>query len=134
MTGIRSFPGALAALLCAVAASVLAAPPEPSGFRLNGDAKRGQAAYLKRCAVCHGDAGDGRGKLAASLTPKPTDFTAPGVLARRSDWEIYLVVRDGGQVIGLSPKMFGWSKALSDQEIRDMCAFVRSLAPAPSTS
>lgn len=133
MTGIRFLRGAVAALLCAVAVSALAAPPEPSGFRLNGDVKRGQAAYLKRCAVCHGEAGDGRGKLAASLTPKPTDFTAPGVLAKRSDWEIYLVVRDGGQVIGLSPKMFGWSKALSDQEIRDMSAFVRSLAPAPPT-
>ena len=56
------------------------------------------------------------------------------MFARRSDWEIYLTVRDGGQVIGLSPKMFGWGKALSDQEIRDMSAFVRSLAPAiPST-
>lgn len=51
------------------------------------------------------------------------------MLAKRSDWEVYLAVRDGGQAIGLSPKMFGWGKALSDQEIRDMSAFVRSLAP-----
>lgn len=134
MTGIRFLRGTVAALVFAVAVSAFAVPPEPSGFRLNGDAKRGQAAYLKRCAVCHGEAGDGRGKLAASLDPKPTDFTAPGVFARRSDWEIYLTVRDGGQVIGLSPKMFGWGKTLSDQEIRDMSAFVRSLAPASPTS
>ena len=40
-----------------------------------------------------------------------------------------IAVRDGGQAIGLSPTMFGWGKTLSDQEIRDMCAFVRSLAP-----
>jgi cytochrome c oxidase cbb3-type subunit 3 len=129
VTGIRYLRGTVAALVSAVTVSAFAAPPEPPGFRLHGDAKRGQAAYLKRCAVCHGEAGDGRGKIA--LQPKPTDFTAPGVLAKRSDWEIYLAVRDGGQAIGLSPKMFGWGKTLSDQEIRDMSAFVRSLAPAP---
>lgn len=119
------------ALAGAAGLSALAAPPEPSGFKLNGDADRGRPVYLKSCATCHGPAGDGRGTLSASLKAKPTDFTAPGALAGRSDWEVYVVTRDGGKALGLSTAMFGWGKLLSDQEIRDAAAYVRSLAPDP---
>ena len=115
------------ALAAATGLSALAVPPEPPGFQLNGDAERGRPVYLKSCATCHGPAGDGRGKLAASLKVKPTDFTTPGDFARRSDWEVYLMVRDGGKALGLSPAMFGFGKLLSDQEIRDTAAYVRSL-------
>jgi mono/diheme cytochrome c family protein len=127
---LRRPSGWIVLALAGAVAAVSAAPPAPLGFRLDGDARRGRVAYAKRCAVCHGEAGNGRGKLAAGLDPKPTDFTAPGVLAKRSDWEIYLVVRDGGQAIGLSSKMFGWGKILSDQELRDVAVYVRSLSPA----
>ena len=120
-----------AALGGLVAACALAASPEPAGFRLDGDPQRGRAVYARTCVLCHGEGGNGRGKLAAGLDPKPKDFTAPGLLAQRSDWELYVVVRDGGQAIGLSSKMAGWSKVLKDQEIRDAAAYVRSLAPAP---
>ena len=119
------------ALAGAVSLSALAAPPEPPGFQLNGEVERGRAVYLKRCATCHGPAGDGRGTL--KLKVQPTDFTAPGVLARRSDWELYVVTRDGGKALGLSTVMFGWSKLISDQEIRDAAAYVRTLAPSPTT-
>jgi high-affinity iron transporter len=116
------------ALAGAAGLSALAAPPEPPGFALNGDVERGRQVYLKRCATCHGPAGNGRGTLSAALKVKPTDFTAEGVLARRSDWELYVVTRDGGQVLGLSAAMFGWDKLIPDQEIRDAAAYVRSLA------
>ncbi len=137
MTPRRAIALVTLALAGTVAASAIAAvtavaaPPEPAGFRLNGDAQRGKAGYLKRCALCHGDSGDGGGKLAKGLNPKPTAFTTPGLLAKRTDWELYLAVRDGGQAVGLAPTMSGWGKIVSDQEIRDMTAFVRSLAPAP---
>ena len=131
MAGFRMIHLYALALAGAAGLSALAAPPEPPGFQLNGDAERGSAVYLKSCANCHGRAGDGRGTLAASLKVKPTDFTAPGVLARRSDWELYVVTRDGGKALGLAPVMFGWGKLISDQEIRDVTAYVRSLAPRP---
>lgn len=115
-------------LLAGAAMAVPAAPPEPPGFRLNGDPVRGRAEYMQRCALCHGETGNGRGKLAASLNPKPVDFTTPGMLAKRSDWELYLVVRDGGPAIGLSSKMLPWGKIMTDQQIRDAAAYVRSLA------
>ncbi|HEV2845735.1 MAG TPA: cytochrome c, partial [Thermoanaerobaculia bacterium] len=80
----------------------------------------------KSCALCHGATGNGRGTL--PLNPPPADLRA--VTGKRSDWEIYVVIRDGGPALGLSKQMLGWSKTLSDQEIRDTAAYVRSLAAA----
>src|SRR5437773_7655633 len=40
-----------------------------------GDAQAGKAAYEKKCALCHGDKGDGKGPAADLLDPRPRDFT-----------------------------------------------------------
>lgn len=131
MKSRSAFCSCAAVFSCLFAVPILAAEPAPPGFRLDGDAQRGQAVYARTCVLCHGEKGNGNGKLAAGLNPKPRDFTAPGLLAQRSDWDLYRVVRDGGQAIGLSSKMAGWSKVLKDQELRDVAAYVRSLAPPP---
>jgi cytochrome c oxidase cbb3-type subunit III len=104
------------------------APPAPAGFQLQGDAERGRALFAKHCALCHGAAGDAKGKLAASLDPPPKDLTDGARMAKVSDWEIYLAIRDGGQAIGLSAKMFGWGKILPDPAIRDLATYVRTLS------
>ncbi|MFQ5348869.1 MAG: cytochrome c3 family protein, partial [Thermoanaerobaculia bacterium] len=36
----------------------------------------GREAYGRYCALCHGDTGDGHGRMAPWLDPKPRDFTA----------------------------------------------------------
>jgi mono/diheme cytochrome c family protein len=119
----------LAVLASAAALSALAAPPEPPGFQLNGDAKRGKALFAKRCALCHGETGNGQGRM--RLKPAPADLTASGIVDKRTDWELYVVIRDGGPTLGLSSTMLAWGKIVPDQEIRDTAAFVRSLAARP---
>lgn len=37
---------------------------------------QGKEVYDRMCAFCHGDTGDGNGRLAPELDPKPRDFTA----------------------------------------------------------
>ena len=37
--------------------------------------KLGQDVYLKRCVQCHGVNGDGNGPVAASMYPRPRDYT-----------------------------------------------------------
>ena len=128
MTGRRLclfYTAGLALLLAALAGA--ATPPAPAGFELQGDPARGKAVFATRCALCHGAAGDGKGKVKAD-NPPPADFTNAEVMGKRSDWEIYLAVKDGGPAIGLSPKMFGWGKLLPNQDLRDAAAYVRSLA------
>jgi len=114
-------------LAMAALASLGAAPPAPADFQLNGDAERGKVVFAKRCTICHGAAGDGKSKMAETLKPKPVDFTNKSLIDKRSDWELYLVVRDGGPAIGLAKTMFGWKGLLPDQEIRDSVAYVRAL-------
>jgi len=49
-----------------------------------GDRARGRTVYARNCAGCHGAGGEGDGKGAAGLSPKPANFTgqeyAPGRL------------------------------------------------------
>lgn len=116
------------ALGAAVSLAAWAVPPPPQDFKLNGDPGRGKAVFEKSCALCHGPAGKGDGSMAAGLDPKPQDLTDRAVMAKRSDWEVYLVIRDGGKALGLSPQMFSYKSLLKDQEIRDAAAYVRSLS------
>ena len=36
--------------------------------------RRGKEIYEKKCALCHGENGDGKGPVGVGLNPKPTDF------------------------------------------------------------
>ena len=101
-------------------------PPAPEGFVLNGNAERGARLYSDVCVLCHGTKGDGKGRL--KIDPPVRDLRDRERMDKRTDWEIYLVIRDGAQVLGLSEKMFGWGSTLSDREIRDLAAYVRVLS------
>lgn len=47
----------------------------PRLARRDADIARGRASYLRHCASCHGDRGDGRGEAARYLRSRPRDFT-----------------------------------------------------------
>jgi len=36
--------------------------------------QKGKEVYEKKCSLCHGDKGDGKGPASAGLNPKPTNF------------------------------------------------------------
>ena len=101
-------------------------PPEPEGFSLDGDADRGREIYARSCATCHGENGDGDGII--ELDPPPRDLVTMMRTEKRTDWELFVVVRDGGRALGLSPRMVGYGRLWEDQRIRDVVAYVRSLA------
>jgi len=51
------------------------------------------------CAVCHGDAGDGKGDLGAKYKLK--DWTDPASLKDRTDGELFYIIKNGrGQMPG----------------------------------
>lgn len=110
----------------AAAAQEAAIPPPPEGFEIHGDAAAGKAAYLKKCALCHGDNGDGNGRI--KLEPPARDLRDKERMGRRSDWEIYLVIRDGGKALGLSEKMLPWRDLVSEQELHDLTVYIRTLS------
>jgi protein SCO1 len=91
-----------------------------------GDAARGQADYATYCAACHGRGGDGDGPLAKELVPQPPRHSAAHMKAL-SDEYLFQLLKKGGPAVGKSPLMGAWGRNLSDQQILDVIAFLRTL-------
>jgi mono/diheme cytochrome c family protein len=48
-----------------------------------------------------------------------------------SDEYLFRVIKEGGPAVGKSPLMAPWGGVLRDDQIRDVVAFLRSLADPP---
>ena len=48
-----------------------------------------------------------------------------------SDETLFRVISEGGSAVGKSPLMAPWGGTLSDDDIRDVIAFIRTLADPP---
>lgn len=110
-----------------------AAPASPPAAPRAADAARGAALYQTYCASCHGPGGDGDGPTAVGLDPKPARHSDGAKMSALSNEYLIRVVREGGQAVGKSPLMAPWAGTLDDAQIRDVVAFVRSLAKPPYT-
>ncbi|MEJ2733177.1 MAG: c-type cytochrome [Anaerolineae bacterium] len=87
--------------------------PTETSPEVGGDASNGQALFAVKCAPCHGPEGEG-----TSIAQDPLNDAAR--LADLTDEEVVTVIR-----MGLSGKMPA-SPQLSDQEVLDLVAFLRS--------
>jgi mono/diheme cytochrome c family protein len=85
----------------------------PLQFSIAADYFNGRQVYEMHCQACHGV--DGR-----SMVPGTPDFTNGDALFR-PDTELFQQIREGK---GVMPAFRGM---LSDSEIRDVIAYVRSL-------
>ena len=110
-----------------VAASLAAAPARAAGVDA-GEAERGSRLFATRCVVCHGAHADGQGQLGKLLDPKPANLRASRLTrSARED-----IIRHGGAAVGRSAAMPRWEAELDEQELRDVIAYVASIAPAGS--
>jgi mono/diheme cytochrome c family protein len=97
-------------------------------FKLNGDAAKGKPIFDQYCVACHGTTGQGNGPAGAALNPKPRDFHDKTLMLSMTEEHIYKVIRDGGISIGKSPLMAPWKGTLTDQQVRDTAAYVKSFS------
>lgn len=80
---------------------------------------RGKEIYTARCAICHGDEGDGKGPAGAALPLKPSDFRDKAGVAEMRDNYWFWRVSEGGQVEpfkGKGSAMPPWKGELSVQD------------------
>jgi len=98
-----------------------------------GDPKKGKEKYMEnmRCSACHGDSGKGDGPAAIALNPKPRNYTDCAVMSKKSDAELFKVIKEGGPAVGLSPLMAPFGSQLNDKEVWDVVAFIRSIPNPP---
>jgi DMSO reductase family type II enzyme heme b subunit len=101
--------------------------PVPVGAQ---DANAGKAVYERRCLLCHGEKGDGKGPAAERLNPRPRDFTS-GVYKIRttadripSDQDLFDIITRG--MPGTS--MPSW-EILSERDRRNLVAYLKTFAP-----
>ncbi len=97
-----------------------------------GDAEKGEQIYVQRCTLCHGEDGDGMGPAAERLNPPPRDFTMAQYKIRTTAFEEIVPV-DGDLVRMIhdgmpGTAMPGWSDVLTEQDINDLVAFLKTLA------
>jgi mono/diheme cytochrome c family protein len=100
----------------------------PTIVLAQGNVEKGKTLYAQSCVACHGATGKGDGPGAAALNPKPKDFTDKAYMAGLKDQYLFDIIRKGGAALGKSPLMPPASAALKDGDIRDVVAFLRSLA------
>jgi mono/diheme cytochrome c family protein len=91
------------------------------------DAANGEKIYNKTakpmaCKMCHGDKGDGAGKLGAALTPKPRNFGCADTMKDVSAGQMFYVIKNGSA----GTPMIAHGKTLKDNQIWDVVKYVRS--------
>ncbi len=94
--------------------------------------QHGREIFQKHCALCHGADAKGTGALAATLPRKPANLTDCRLTAEDPVEVVQGVIRHGGPYVGLSSVMPAWQGTLSESEIADVAAYVKSLCADPN--
>ncbi len=98
------------------------------GLAGGADVAKGKATYDQYCVGCHGSTGKGDGPAAASLNPKPRDLSDKAYARSLKDDYLFQIIKDGGPAVKKAPIMPAMGKTLKDDQIKDLVAYLRSLA------
>jgi mono/diheme cytochrome c family protein len=98
----------------------------PSG-ELRGDAPAGQKLHVKHCVACHGLTGQSD-VVVMHMDETPPDQSDPEYMKALPDGYLYLAICRGGEGVGKSYVMSPWGDYFTDQEIKDMVAWIRTFS------
>lgn len=122
LSGLRRLHAALASLLLVGAPAVAVAA---------ADVAAGKQIFETVCATCHGSAGrpDPANPVVQGLGVEPADLSDPLFNSREPAQDWLTVVAAGGPALGLSDKMPAHREALTPEQVRDVVAYAKTLAP-----
>ena len=122
--------------LAVLIVSLYAAPTgsvRAQGPDLGTEAQResGRTLYVKYCAQCHGEKGDGEGYATSHLSPRPRDFTTGKFKVRTtpngalpSHQDLVNILRRGMPYTSMP----AWP-TLSDQQVSDLSYYIKTFSP-----
>ncbi|MFK7816907.1 MAG: cytochrome c [Gammaproteobacteria bacterium] len=86
--------------------------------------KAGEKVYKARCALCHGESGQGDGRMSKVIkNPPPFDLTESVMPVEY----LQLIVSNGGEPVGRSPQMPPWNDELTDTELESVVLYIHGL-------
>lgn len=91
------------------------------------DVAAGKAKYDQMCVACHGASGKGDGVAASALNPKPRNLADQAYMSKRTDADLTKVIKSGGAAAGLSASMAPFGGTLSDTDITNIVAYIRTM-------
>ena len=98
------------------------------------DLAKGKETYKMICETCHGPTGKGDGPGAQGIQPSPRDFSKGEFKfdgnkngKTGEDADLKAVISKGAAEFGGSPLMTPWAGAISDADIDNVIAVIRSL-------
>ncbi len=94
-----------------------------------GLSARGKTLFMTNCASCHGATGHGDGDRAASLNPKPRNYTTEKFKFGDDIYSVYQTLLKGSP--GTSMPSFA---LLPPEDVMAMAHYVRSIVPAPAAT
>jgi mono/diheme cytochrome c family protein len=84
---------------------------------------RGGLVFANYCVTCHGINADGNGRAARLYNPRPANLR----MSDKNDTYLGLIIRMGGQALGRSEFMPPWGAELTDEQMKDIVAYLRSI-------
>lgn len=91
------------------------------------DPNEGKQWYYSYCIACHGWTLQGNGPVAIDLNPRPRTLTKGSYMNKKSNLELFTVIKGGGPAVDLSSSMPDWGNILMDQDIWNVVAFIRAM-------
>ncbi len=87
----------------------------------------GEKIYMHYCTSCHGVKGDGEGFNAKNLDPRPANHIDVEFMNKRTDQDLYDVIRGGGRAVGKSTLMPPWGNTFRETQIKSLILHMRKL-------
>jgi mono/diheme cytochrome c family protein len=95
------------------------------------DPNHGKTYYYSYCIACHGWLMHGDGPSASELNPRPRTLTRGDYMNKKTNLELFRVIKGGGEAVSLSSSMPNWGNVLQDQDIWNIVAFIRAMQDVP---
>lgn len=91
------------------------------------DPNEGKQWYYTYCIACHGWTLQGNGPAAIELDPRPRTLTKGSYMNKKTNLELFTVIKGGGLAVDLSASMPDWGNIMQDQDIWNLIAWIRAM-------
>ena len=93
----------------------------------SGNDANGKKLYLTYCFTCHGKEGKGDGYAARYQPVKPRDLTNAALMSTHTDQQLFSAIGGGSSTLHGPMVMPAWWLSLTEQQLWDLAAYVRTL-------